>query len=224
MPSPAIDQDLGDELADGIVRGADRDLGFQRHRRIAGTGVTARGEHDKSDERQLQGRRGTHDERAYGAVLRHCMQGSSIQTRSSVCGPGSGEGVFGAHPGWPQTLRWRPAGRKHSDGIVDQRGRGLRPAMPPSTASEVPVVAPAWGPARYSTAEATSSGVTRRPDGWRASSAARSTAGSGALSSSRATHGVSAVPGFTQFTRMPSRKWSAAIASVRDRTAPLLAL
>lgn len=36
--------------------------------------------------------------------------------------------------------------------------------------------------------------------------------------------GVSAVPGFTQLTRMPSRTWSAAMARVSERTAPLLAL
>ena len=43
------------------------------------------------------------------------------------------------------------------------------------------------------------------------------------LASSRPTHGVSAVPGLTQFTRMPSWTWSAAIASVSDSTAPLVA-
>ncbi|CAM5243756.1 hypothetical protein STANM309S_05164 [Streptomyces tanashiensis] len=72
-------------------------------------------------------------------------------------------------------------------------------------------------------AAATSAAVTSRPVGWRASRAARSAAGSAAASSSRPTHGVSTVPGFTQLTRMPSRTWSAAMARVRDRTAPLLA-
>src|SRR5580698_9362896 len=70
---------------------------------------------------------------------------------------------------------------------------------------------------------ATSSAVTSRPIGCRAFSAARSAAGSSAWSSSRPTHGVSAVPGLTQFTLMPSWMWSAAIASVSDSTAPLVA-
>lgn len=72
-------------------------------------------------------------------------------------------------------------------------------------------------------AAATSWAVTRRPVGWRAPSAARSAAGSAAASSRRPTHGVSTVPGLTQFTRMPSRTWSAAMARVSERTAPLLA-
>ena len=59
--------------------------------------------------------------------------------------------------------------------------------------------------------------------GCRAFRAARSAAGSPAWSSSRPTQGVSAVPGFTQLTRMPSWMWSAAIARVRDSTAPLVA-
>ena len=66
--------------------------------------------------------------------------------------------------------------------------------------------------------------VTSRPVGWRASRAARSAAGSSAASSRRCTHGVSAVPGLTQLTRMPSRTWSAAIARVSDSTAPLVAV
>ena len=65
-------------------------------------------------------------------------------------------------------------------------------------------------------AAATSSALTSRPIGWRALSAARSAAGSGAASSSRPTHGVSAVPGVTQFTLMPSATWSAAMASVSE--------
>ncbi len=72
-------------------------------------------------------------------------------------------------------------------------------------------------------AAATSSALTSRPIGCLAASAARSAAGSAACPSRRPTQGVSAVPGFTQFTRMPSGKWSAAMASVRDSTAPLVA-
>src|SRR5918992_5123833 len=72
-------------------------------------------------------------------------------------------------------------------------------------------------------APATSSAVTSRPMGWRASSAARSATGSGAAASSLPTQGVLAVPGVTQLTRMPSATWSAAIASVSDSTAPLVA-
>ena len=86
------------------------------------------------------------------------------------------------------------------------------------------MVEPDNGLARYAIACATSSALTSRPIGCRASSAARSAAGSAAWSSRRPTHGVSAVPGFTQLTRMPSRTWSAAIASVSDSTAPLVAL
>jgi hypothetical protein len=72
-------------------------------------------------------------------------------------------------------------------------------------------------------AAATSPAVTSRPMGWRAASAARSAAGSGEAPSSRSTHGVSTVPGFTQLTLIPSATWSAAMASVRAKTAPLLA-
>ena len=46
----------------------------------------------------------------------------------------------------------------------------------------------------------------------------------GAVREQALTHGVSAVPGLTQLTRMPSRTWSAAIASVSACTAPLEAL
>jgi len=49
-------------------------------------------------------------------------------------------------------------------------------------------------------AAATSSALTSLPMGWRALSAARSASGSGAAASSLLTHGVSAVPGVTQFT------------------------
>src|SRR5262252_6087392 len=59
--------------------------------------------------------------------------------------------------------------------------------------------------------------------GWRAVSAARSAPGSGAARSSRPTHGVSTVPGLTQLTLMWSRTWSAAMARVSERIAPLLA-
>jgi hypothetical protein len=59
-----------------------------------------------------------------------------------------------------------------------------------------------------------SSAVTSRPRGWRALSAARSACGSAAASSSRPTHGVSTVPGFTQLTLIPSATWWAATASV----------
>src|SRR3954463_13535545 len=69
-------------------------------------------------------------------------------------------------------------------------------------------------------AAATSSAGTRRPVGWRAASWAFSAAGSGALASSRATHGVSTVTGATQLTRTPAETRSAAIARVRPWTAP----
>src|ERR1700688_5173987 len=72
-------------------------------------------------------------------------------------------------------------------------------------------------------ANATSSAVTRRPMGWRARRAAAAASASDAWSSSRRTHGVSAVPGVTALTRMPWVTKSAAIARVNDRTAPLLA-
>src|SRR5438270_348560 len=52
----------------------------------------------------------------------------------------------------------------------------------------------------------------------------RAAAGSGAAASSRPTHGVSAVPGATALTRMPSAMPSAAIASVSACTAPFVAL
>ena len=52
----------------------------------------------------------------------------------------------------------------------------------------------------------------------------RSAAGSADWANRRCTQGVSAVPGFTQLTRTPSTIWSFAIAIVKDRTAPLLAL
>src|SRR6185437_15580456 len=70
---------------------------------------------------------------------------------------------------------------------------------------------------------ATSSAVTSRPIGCLACRAARSAAGSSAASRSLPTHGVSAVPGLTQLTRIPSWMWSAAIASVSERTAPFVA-
>src|SRR5258708_2940017 len=70
---------------------------------------------------------------------------------------------------------------------------------------------------------ATSSAVTSRPMGCRAFRAARSAAGSPAWSSSRPTQGVSAVPGFTQLTRVPSGVWSAAIPGVRAPTPPFVA-
>lgn len=73
-------------------------------------------------------------------------------------------------------------------------------------AQVVPVVEPLAGSARKRIEAATSSAVTSRPCGCRASSAFRSAAGSAAAASSRPTQGVSAVPGLTQFTRMPSRR------------------
>jgi hypothetical protein len=73
-------------------------------------------------------------------------------------------------------------------------------------------------------ASATSATLTSRPMGCRACSARRSASGSSAASSSRCTHGVSAVPGVTALTRMPSATWSAAIASVSATSAPLVAL
>src|SRR5664279_1593763 len=72
-------------------------------------------------------------------------------------------------------------------------------------------------------AYATSVAATRRPIGRRARSAVAAAAASGAWSSSRPTHGVSAVPGVTALTRIPSLRWSAAIARVSAATAPLLA-
>ena len=63
---------------------------------------------------------------------------------------------------------------------------------------------PERGEARNATAWATSSAVTSRPVGWRAASRRFSAAGSSAPASSRATHGVSTVPGATVHTRMPS--------------------
>jgi hypothetical protein len=107
------------------------------------------------------------------------------------------------------------------DSYGQVRGRSRRPLMPPSTAIQVPVVEPDDGEARYPIAAATSAAVTNRPSGWRASSAARSAAGSAADSSNLATPGVSAVPGLTAFTRIPSGKRSATMASVRESTAPL---
>src|SRR3984885_5450520 len=70
---------------------------------------------------------------------------------------------------------------------------------------------------------ATSSALTSRPIGCLAARAARSAAGSSAAARSRPTHGGSAVPGFTQLTRMPSCRWSGAIASVSESTAPFVA-
>ena len=70
--------------------------------------------------------------------------------------------------------------------------------------ASMPVVALAAGDARYRIASATSAADTRRPDGWRASRAARSATGSGAFERRRPIQGVSAVPGFTQLTRTPS--------------------
>lgn len=61
------------------------------------------------------------------------------------------------------------------------------------------------------------------PCGWRASRAARSAAGSGAADRRRSIHGVSAVPGVTQLTRVPSCKWSAAMLKVSNRAAPFVA-
>ena len=70
---------------------------------------------------------------------------------------------------------------------------------------------------------ATSSALTNRPIGCRARSASPAAAASADCSSSRPTQGVSAVPGVTALTRMPSLTWSAAIARVKAATAPLLA-
>jgi hypothetical protein len=102
--------------------------------------------------------------------------------------------------------------------------RGRKPVSPPSTVTFVPVVDPASGLARASTARATSSGRTSRPWGWRCSRAACSRAGSAAWDSSRSTQGVPTVPGLTQLTRTPSARWSAAMARVSESTAPLVAL
>jgi hypothetical protein len=62
--------------------------------------------------------------------------------------------------------------------------------MPPSTASTVPVVAPASGLARYAMAAATSSAVTSRPVGWRAARAWSSASGSGRRPAAAAPRGV----------------------------------
>src|SRR2546423_3441607 len=73
-------------------------------------------------------------------------------------------------------------------------------------------------------AAATSGADTKRPMGCRARRAASSASGSSVASSSLRTHGVSAVPGLTQLTLIPSATWSAAMAKVNDRTAPFVAL
>src|SRR2546429_1025031 len=73
-------------------------------------------------------------------------------------------------------------------------------------------------------AAATSGADTKRPMGCRARRAASSAPGSSVASSSLRTHGVSAVPGLTQLTLIPSATWSAAMAKVNDRTAPFVAL
>src|SRR5918994_3945835 len=73
-------------------------------------------------------------------------------------------------------------------------------------------------------AAAPSSAETSRPVGWRARRAASSASGSGVAARSRRTQGVSAVPGLTQLTRIPSGRWSAAMARVSESTAPLVAL
>jgi hypothetical protein len=91
--------------------------------------------------------------------------------------------------------------------------------MPPSIRRIVPVVDPASGDAREAIPYATSSALTRRPKGCRRRSASAAASGSSAASRSRATHGVSAVPGATALTRMSSDAWSAAIARVSARTA-----
>ena len=83
--------------------------------------------------------------------------------------------------------------------------RMRRFCTPPSTASELPVVEPESGLARYAIALATSFGVTIRPVACRASSAARSAIGSSNFCNIRLTNGVSTVPGLTQLTRTPSR-------------------
>jgi hypothetical protein len=64
----------------------------------------------------------------------------------------------------------------------------------------------------------------KAPVGCRPRSAARAASGSSAAASNRWTHGVSAVPGATAFTLMPSRTRSAAIARTSACSAPLLAL
>ncbi len=66
-------------------------------------------------------------------------------------------------------------------------------------------------------------GADEAAEGWRARSASAAAAGSSCLVEQPPTQGVSAVPGGTALTRMPSRTWSAAIASVSAATAPLLA-
>src|SRR5207237_8783587 len=90
---------------------------------------------------------------------------------------------------------------RHRPDWVGFAGR-RSPAIPPSTGRTVPVVEPDSGLARYAIARATSTAGTSRPVGWRAASLARSACGSCADSSRRATQGVSAVPGVTQFTRI----------------------
>ena len=71
--------------------------------------------------------------------------------------------------------------------------------------------------ARYAIASAISSAVPSRPSGWRATRPSRDSPSS---STTRSIHGVSIVPGQTQFTRMPSLAWSIASARVKAITAP----
>src|SRR6202050_5300582 len=120
---------------------------------------------------------------------------------------------------WPESARLGADTKQIPDMSSDlwpYAGLGLvrSPDIPPSTARALPVVAPASALAREGIAAPTSSALTSLPMGWRAISAARSAAGSGAASSRRLTHGVSAVPGVTQLTLMCSATWSSAMASV----------
>ena len=119
----------------------------------------------------------------------------------------------------PDSCKRRP--ERRSRGSLYLRRR--RFCMPPSTQGRAGGEAVAGERGRRSPRRPRRA-LTRRPIGWRASSAARSASGSSAASSRRPTHGVSAVPGLTQLTRMPSPTWSAAIASVSESTAPLVAL
>ena len=210
------------EAVGEIVAAAARRVGFEQPPDLGGDGVRVAG---PAAQRGTQAALGQAESVVRGGVEVRMPASQAASTAadaaSSVTGrkrlpmpaaPNDSSVTLTSVPPSVVVLMSRPAGRSRS------------PCMPPSTASAVPVM-DAGGGARQvgDRRAATSSAVTSRPVGWRASSAARSAAGSSAASSSRPTQGVSAVPGLTQLTRMPSRTWSAAIARVSDSTAPLLA-
>ena len=75
--------------------------------------------------------------------------------------------------------------------------------------------------ARNSTARAISSGLPIRPSGRLAAPFTYSSHDSPRCFASSGSIGVSTSPGQTQFTRMPCRPWSIAIALVSRTTPPL---